>query len=104
MNTRRTRTSRLLTGLLMAASLVGCTGVVGGPPSQGASPQGSAGSPGSQASGGGSSGGSGGTSSVIQATILGPSAGRRLTKAEYLHTVQDLLGVDLSGANDSGLP
>lgn len=33
----------------------------------------------------------------------GPSAGRRLTKQEYLNTVLDVLGVDLSDRTDAGL-
>jgi hypothetical protein len=98
------QTRPLLLAILLAGStsLVGCTGVVGGAPGESGTPPNSAGSPGGQA--GASNGGSGGTTSSVPSTVVGPSAGRRLTKAEYLHTVQDLLGVDLSGATDAGLP
>jgi uncharacterized protein DUF1588/uncharacterized protein DUF1592/uncharacterized protein DUF1595/uncharacterized protein DUF1585/uncharacterized protein DUF1587 len=34
---------------------------------------------------------------------IGPAAGRRLTNDEYLNTIGDLLGVDLSGVNDASL-
>ena len=33
--------------------------------------------------------------------VVGPSSGRRLTKAEYINTVSDLLRVDLSGVDDA---
>jgi hypothetical protein len=47
----------------------------------------------------------GGAPSLDPASAVnpGPSAGRRLTKQEYLNTVLDVLGVDLSDRTDAGL-
>lgn len=53
----------------------------------------------------GGTGNVGGASSPDPPSSLnsGPSAGRRLTKQEYLNTVFDVLGVDLSDRTDAGL-
>jgi hypothetical protein len=43
------------------------------------------------------------TAAVRSGPVVGPSAGRRLTKGEYLNSVSDLLGVDLSSPDDSSV-
>ncbi|HET6150027.1 MAG TPA: DUF1592 domain-containing protein [Polyangia bacterium] len=74
--------------------LTGCVGSVG-PARQG---NGSAG-----AGTGGTGIGPTGTGATGGTTVLGPAAGRRLNKDEYINTVRDLLGVDLSAPADSSV-
>ncbi len=97
----RSKAKRLLAVVGSGALLGGCTAVVDG--SSRGQPGGSiSGAPGSPPT---SAGGSGGSSSPppTSAAAIGPSAGRRLTKPEYLATVSALLGVDLSGRDDAGV-
>ncbi len=87
--------------VLAGFALLGCSGnLFGG--SSGSDPVGSAAGSASVGSTGGSSG-QAGASSIASGAAVGPSSGRRLTKREYLNSVVDLLGVDLSAPDDAGL-
>src|SRR5258708_4484341 len=78
----------------LALGLVGCTGDIGNRP-ENALPGDPSGA-----------GGSGGLVSppVTVGSAVGPSAGRRLTKNEYINTIGDLLGVSLTPDDASALP
>jgi hypothetical protein len=111
------RTGRSPWAVLCAALLLGCTGRFGVP--EGAEPNGAGGA--SRASGGGGGmnqvpGGSGGASQLGggagmappvvgpgAVASLGPAAGRRLTKDQYINSIGDVLGVDLSATGDASV-
>jgi hypothetical protein len=84
----------------VVAILIGCNDVGDRPPQRN-----------SPSADGGGAPAVGGNGNVAGASRLdpdpsvppGPSAGRRLTKHEYLNTVLDALGVDLGGHTDAGL-
>lgn len=94
-----TQTLRSTPALLVAAlGALGCTALIDG--STGSGQGGSAQQPPAVV---GSSGG-GPTPVVTPGSVpaVGPAAGRRLTKQEYLSTLSDLLGVDMSGSDPGG--
>ena len=93
--------------ILLLALLTGCMGRVD-PARQGSSGgvtgtngTGGAGTNGTGGLGTNGTGASGGAAAA--ATVLGPASGRRLNKDEYINTVRDLLGVDLSSPADASL-
>ncbi len=101
MHKRTLRSEPELVVALVVAALgaLGCTALIDG--STGSGQSGPAQQPPAVV---GSSGGGPATPVVTPGAvrIVGPAAGRRLTKQEYLSTLTDLLGVDLSGRDQGG--